>query len=98
MSREQSKMEQPLKKLKNLKEDEDKIEAEIKNKIKNIFEEEDSIDGLRYIQIFKKDLWINLSEGCLIPTTIFSELDKYFNCKGYLSYSTGDGFVISYDY
>ena len=73
------------------------IEKEIENEIKSIFKELDC-DGLDRIDFWDYDIWIHLKTSCLIPTDLFSSLNRYFRTSGGLTYSDGDGFVITFKF
>ena len=87
----------PLRKIRDIKQEQIEIENEIEKEIKSIFKELDC-NGLDRIAFWDYDVWIHLKESCLIPTDLFSSLNRYFRASGHLSYSDGDGFIIAYKF
>ena len=87
----------PLRKIADLQKQKNELEREIENEIKSIFREL-KCDGLDIVEFWEYDVWIHLKTSCLIPTDLFSSLNRYFRAKGQLSYSDGDGFVIAYKF
>ena len=85
-----------LRKLKDITESRKSLQNEIKTEIKTIFKELDCEDAFYAVEFNDYSVWVHLDESYCISTDLFSELDKFFKKSGVLSYSDGDGFIISF--
>lgn len=85
----------PLRKIADIKRAERELQNEIETEIKSIFKELEC-NGLDRVAFWDYEVWIHLKESCLIPTDLFSSLNRYFRASGHLSYSDGDEFIITY--